>query len=138
MVATDNYNSRRSNPFGTILVLLMVFAIAWSALPVIFGSHAVDKHGDDARAVRRCMMDDGPQMVYQVQDTYYLICKLADGRFGLQAVKRGAYKLYHELTAFVKGNGTIDELMAYMQRIGANPVSELPGYVLPAILSGAE
>lgn len=138
MVAAEMHEGNSPSPFGAIITLLMIFAIAWYSLPVIFGSHAVERHGNDARAIRRCMMDDGPLTVYQASDTFYLICRLPDGRFGLQAVKKGAYKLYHEMTAFVKGNGSYDELMAYMGRIGASPVGKLDGFVLPAFLTGAE
>ena len=77
-------------------------------------------------------MDQGPRLVFKANDTFYLLCQLEDGRWGLQAVKRGFQGLYHELTAFIKGKGTYSELMAYMQRIGASRIEKLPGILLPA------
>ena len=132
MIAENEYHQDHGNPFAFILLLLALAIVAYSALPVIFGSHAVGKHGDEARAIRRCNMDNGPRLVFKANDTFYLLCQLDDGRWGLQAVKKGFHDLYHELTAFVKGRGTYQELTAYMQRIGATRVEKLPGILLPA------
>ncbi len=131
MIAENEYQ-QDGNPFAFILLLLILAVVAYSSLPVIFGTHAVDKHGDEARAIRRCNMDQGPRLVFKAHDTFYLLCQLEDGRWGLQAVKKGFQGLYHELTAFVKGKGTYSELMAYMQRIGASRIEKLPGILLPA------
>lgn len=131
MIAENEYQ-QDGNPFGFILLLLILAVVAYSTLPVIFGTHAVDKHGDEARAIRRCNMDQGPRLVFKAHDTFYLLCQLEDGRWGLQAVKKGFQGLYHELTAFVKGKGTYSELMSYMQRIGASRIEKLPGILLPA------
>lgn len=117
--------SRDPGVGGMVWVLAFVVVMVMS-LPVIFGSHAVKAHGQDAHDVRRCLLDSGPQMVYQKGDTFYLLCQIEDGRWGMQAVRRGAYDLYHELTSFVKGNGTLKELLSYMGRLGARVVTGLP------------
>jgi hypothetical protein len=132
MSANSCEYEHNSNPIPGLLLLVILAWVAYSALPVIFGTHAVARHGDDARAIRRCNMDQGPRFVFRAGDTYYLLCQLDDERWGLQAVKKGYKNLYNELTAFVKGKGTYRELMAYMQRIGATRVEKLPGILLPA------
>ena len=84
--------------------------------------HAVERHGSDALAIRKCLNDkDGASQIWRSYDkrTYYLWCQLPDGRWGFMAIVRDAVdRLWYESTSFVKGDGTMGALLKYMEKFG--------------------
>lgn len=115
MSTYEGYQSRGSGA-RLFLILLLVAALglmmlAVSNLGVILGTHAVEKHGQDALDVQKCLDDNGPEMVYKhkFDPTYYLLCQLDDGRWGLQAVAEDG----HEKTAFVPKSGSWKDIQDY-------------------------
>ena len=109
-----------SNPnySGFLKFILIVFL----ALGVIYTAHAVEHHGADAIAVRKCLDDQGPYMVLKSRfdPTFYLLCKLESGLFGIQAVnEKGGW----ERTSFIKG--TWKDIQKYFQMGTDNPNATL-------------
>ena len=84
--------------------------------------HAVEKHGSDALAIRKCLNDrGGADQIWRSFDknTFYLWCHLPDGRWGFMAIVQDAIdRLWYESTSFVKGDGTIGTLLKYMENFG--------------------
>ena len=84
--------------------------------------HAVEKHGSDALAIRKCLNDKGgADEIWRRFDkkTFYLWCHLPDGRWGFMAIVQDAIdRLWYESTSFVKGDGAMGSLLRYMEKFG--------------------
>jgi hypothetical protein len=84
--------------------------------------HAVEKHGSDALAIRKCLNDKGgADEIWRSfdQKTFYLWCHLPDGRWGFMAIVQDAIdRLWYESTSFVKGDGTMETLLKYLEKFG--------------------
>jgi hypothetical protein len=84
--------------------------------------HAVEKHGSDALAIRKCLNDQGgADQIWRSFDkkTFYLWCHLPDGRWGFMAIVQDLIdRLWYESTSFVKGDGTLEALLRYMEKFG--------------------
>lgn len=112
------------NPFGKLLIFGLVLALAVGAFGVMLHGHAVAQHGQDAVAVRRCLNDSGPHMIFKASfgDTWYLLCQIDPSRWGIQAVTKNG----HEKTAFVPGDGSPKAVLEYLQRIATRWTKPLP------------
>lgn len=89
--------------------------------------HAVQRHGADAEAIRKCLDENGPFQVWRTLDgeTFYRLCQLDDGRWGLQAItKEGS--TWYEKTAFIRGDGSWKALTDYLQRFATRYTGALP------------
>jgi hypothetical protein len=84
--------------------------------------HSVEKHGTDALAIRTCLNDKrGADEIWRSSDrkSFYLWCQLPDGRWGFMAIVQDAIdRLWYESTSFVKGDGTRNTLLKYLQKFG--------------------
>lgn len=68
-------------------LLLLAFALLAA---VIFGAHAVAKHGSDAELVRQACDNNGHYQLWQALERpgkFYRVCQLDGQRFGLQIVE---------------------------------------------------
>ena len=87
-----------------------------------YQSHAVERHGSDALAIRKCLNDKGgADQIWRSLDkkTFYLWCQLPDERWGFMAILQDAVdRLWYESTSFVKGDGTMANLLKYMEKFG--------------------
>lgn len=85
--------------------------------------HAVEKHGSDALAIRKCLNDKGgADEIWRSFDkkTYYLWCHLPEDRWGFMAIVQDAIdRLWYESTSFVKGDGTMGSLLKYLEKFGS-------------------
>jgi hypothetical protein len=121
--------------FLLVLAIVAIFALAIyrDTLPstvaavkpipeIKYQPHAVEKHGSDALAIRKCLNDKGgADEIWRSFDnkTYYLWCRLPDGRWGFMAIVQDAIdKLWYESTSFVKGDGTMGALLRYVEKFG--------------------
>jgi hypothetical protein len=124
---------------GLILLILAVLAItaliscpfiqaptivAIKPIPKIeYQSHAVETHGSDALAIRKCLQDKGgADDIWRSSDkrTFYLLCQLPDGRWGFMAIVQDAInRLWYESTSFIKGDGTRNALANYLSKWGS-------------------
>lgn len=105
---------------------LIAAAILLAAV-IIVQAHAVQRHGADAEAIRKCLDNKGPQQLWRARDgaTFYRLCQLDDGRWGLQSiVKEG--EVWYEKTAFIRGDGSWKALMDYLQRFATRYTGTLP------------
>ncbi|MBN1535166.1 MAG: hypothetical protein JW908_00435 [Anaerolineales bacterium] len=116
-------DTKRSSPFGFLIVLFLIVAFLIAFATINSSDHATDRHGSDAKRIRRCLDQNGPVQIFRADDVFYRVCQLDDGRFGIQAVRKisKTYDVYREITAFVKAHGTWEELIAYMNRLKAIP-----------------
>ena len=84
--------------------------------------HAVERHGSDALAIRKCLNDKGgADQIWRSFDkrTFYLWCQLPDERWGFMAIVQDAVdRLWYESTSFIKGDGTMANLLKYMEKFG--------------------
>jgi hypothetical protein len=98
-------------------------AAAIKPIPQIqYQPHAVERHGSDALAIRKCLNDKGgADQIWRSFDkkTFYLWCQLPDERWGFMAIVQDAVdRLWYESTSFVKGDGTMANLLKYMEKFG--------------------
>ena len=116
-------NQRKLFPFGILLAAILLVA----AIVVVVHAHAVQRHGMDAEAIRKCLNDKGPYQVWKAmgEDTFYRICQLDDMRWGLQAIVKVG-DVWHEKTAFIRSDGTWKALTEYLQRIATLYKGVLP------------
>src|SRR3990167_6338782 len=97
------FTPQQNNPFAKLLLFALLLTVAAGALGVTLHSHAVDRHGTDAEAVRHCLNKNGPYMVFKnlSEPTWYLLCQIDKAKWGFQAVSRDG----NEKTAFIPGDG---------------------------------
>jgi hypothetical protein len=117
--------SQTRQPRVTLKLLALFLLLA--VTPIVYNAHAVEKHGSDAVAIRRCLEEKGPDMVWKRRgtETFYRCVRLEDGRWGLQALKRKGGKLI-EKTSFIKGDGTLRALLKYMRKFSTPYKGPLP------------
>lgn len=139
---TATFQQRNFNGLGIIAGLILLFIVTLAFLTLIYSPaaqspaltstnpipkiqyqpHAVEKHGTDALAIRKCLNDKGgAEEIFRSLDkkTFYLFCQLPDGRWGFMAIVQDAIdRLWYESTSFVKGDGTRDALLRYIQKWG--------------------
>jgi hypothetical protein len=122
---------RRLTVFLVLLLLgsgvLLAVRAPLSMPPVRSNSHAVERHGSDAIEIRRCLDRNGPADVWKKfkVDRYILLCRLDDGRWGIQIIEKVGAK-YEEITSFVRGNGTLRETTDYLMKQGTRWKGLLP------------
>jgi hypothetical protein len=95
-----------------------------ASVGIAYSSHAVARHGSDARAIRKCIEQNGPAQVWRDrEDNFFKLCVLPDQRWGVQIVKRASENgaKWVEKTAYVKGNGTWQTIARWLNRMGATP-----------------
>jgi hypothetical protein len=84
--------------------------------------HSVERHGAEALEIRKCLNDKGgADEIWRSFDknTFYLWCQLSDGRWSFMAIIQDAFdRLWYESTSFVKGDGTREALIKYMEKFG--------------------
>jgi hypothetical protein len=119
-----SYASTHQTPTRPAPIILLAVLIALAAgIGVALSTHAVARHGSDARAIRKCIEQNGPQQVWRDrEDNFFKLCVLPeDGRIGVQIVKRAAENSsrWVEKTAYVKGNGSYETVMRWLNRMGA-------------------
>jgi hypothetical protein len=111
------------NPSSTVAAIKPIPQIQYQP-------HAVDKHGSDALAIRKCLNDKGgADEIWRSFDkkTFYLWCHLPDGRWGFMAIVQDAIdRLWYEGTSFVKGDGTMGTLLKYMEKFGTRFTGPYP------------
>jgi hypothetical protein len=140
MTATFHQQDRERHIgiYGLILlflaaVLLVGLALSVSTdLPLVakvkpipeiqYQPHAVERHGTDALEIRKCLNDKGgADEIWRSFDKniFYLWCQLPDGRWSFMAIIQDAFdQLWYESTSFVKGDGTKEALIKYMEKFG--------------------
>jgi hypothetical protein len=98
------------------------FAMTKPIPHIQYQPHSVEKHGDDALAIRKCLNEKGgDDEVWRSSDrkTFYLLCQLPDGRWGFMAIVQDTIdRLWYESTSFIKGDGAKDTLINYLRKSG--------------------
>jgi len=104
-------------------------SVPYNMVAVIKSEHATIKH-PEAKAIRRCLTNKAPLQVWRDKhrkDHFFRLCKLEDGRIGLQVIlKRG--RRWFEKTAFVVEDGSWEETIHYLSRFAKRfrwPLSRL-------------
>src|SRR4051812_47900416 len=92
--------------------LTIVFALA-----VTTAAHAVQRHGDDAIAVRNCVSNNPTINYRDLKDPsrFLLLCQLPDGRWGLQVVTK-IRRTLQEVTAYIPKDGSWGEVSNFVLR----------------------
>jgi putative hemolysin len=118
----------RPNKF--LWAVVFSVAIGMALIVALPQSHAVEKHGADAVAIRKCLQDKGPLKVFKStveQGVFYQICQLPDGRVGLQVVKWAKdLGQWIEKTAFVRGDGSLKAVIEYLSKFSTPYNGPLP------------
>ena len=101
-----------------------VIAVLLAALGIVYGVHAVVRHGQEAYQIRDCLENNGPVQTWRSLDkeTFYIICQLDKGLFGLLAATKDGF----EKTAFVRNLGTWKDTIEYLSRIATKWTQGLP------------
>jgi Flp pilus assembly pilin Flp len=126
--------STRRYGYGSMMGLLvaalavLIVAVLVVGMPQVQPNlHAVLRHGDEALAIRRCLENKGPQQVWKKfgSERFILVCKLDDGRLGIQIVQKVKEK-WEEITAFIPENGTPTQVRAYLMKYATKWNGALP------------
>jgi hypothetical protein len=101
-----------------LLAGLLLAKQAGAGLDVRMSAHAVLKHGEEAKAIRKCIDNNGPDSTWTFtshrrKDHFIRTCQLPDGRWGIQIIQATARGLI-ERTAFVIKDGTFFQLKEYV------------------------
>ncbi len=105
---------------------------ATRSLPIInapvYHDHATTKHGPDAEAVRKCLLDTGPVSIWEKRNSMrnHLLCILPDGRIGDQLVQLDDNGVWHEITSFIRDESSMRDVMRALKE-EAKLVWELKG-----------
>ena len=95
---------------------LPILLLAILAMAVVYGSHAVIKHGIEAEQVRECINKGGGIQLWKNSDTgrQAEVCLLPDGKFGVQVTR-----FKKEVTSFIKNKMTrIEQVENYLKNSG--------------------
>lgn len=101
----------------TVAAAAIALVVCLFALEQIGGLsiHALEKHGEEAIAVRNCLDQNGPAQIWQLNERTYLVCILDDGRFGISIEDAEG-----NITAFIRNKAkTIQDVIRYLERQGA-------------------
>jgi hypothetical protein len=99
---------------------LVLLAFALALIVIVYGTHAVAKHGTGAEAVRRCMNDTGPIETWVSMKTgrQYHVCKIDQTTFGIM-ITDGT----REVTAFIKEKLTrLSQVQQWLRNCGAEKI----------------
>lgn len=94
----------------------LLFAGLLLLAAMLYGTHAIERHGEDALAVRECVERGGgielwynPETMRQAE-----VCLMPDGKFGVQVSR-----FNREVTSFVKDKlQRIDQVHVYLRNRG--------------------
>lgn len=113
--SNSNNNGLRLVALATLLALFVLVAITYS-------THAVDRHGiAEVNQIRSCIQKNGPIQTWRSRtdpNTFYHICLLEDGRYGLQVVVDRITEVL-EKTAFIKGDGSWNTVTNYLSKFAS-------------------
>ena len=101
---------RTFNPLPLLLALLVLVAA------IIYGTHAIEKHGSQAQAVRDCIANGGTMQLWVNPQTgrQAEVCQLPTGKFGIHVTRYG-----REVTSFIKNKLTkISQVERYLENVG--------------------
>ena len=109
MTAITCQPARAFNPLPLLLAVIVAAA-------VVYGSHAVAKHGTDAEQVRRCVENGWTLQLWHNPTTgrQAEVCALPSGKYGIQISRFG-----REITSFVKNKLTrLSQVERYLENSG--------------------
>lgn len=112
-----------------LLLLLLTLLLALAAAIVAGGirnhRHAVERHGlAEVSQIRQRCQTPGPEQVFKKHqdDRYFLLCRLDDGRYGVQIVDADG----DEITSFVPHDGSLARVLQYLRQQGTPFKGPLP------------
>ena len=109
--------AQTGSPSRKPLAILALMAIALAA--IVYGTHALERHGTDAEAVRRCIENGGTLETWTNPQTWRQadICRLPDGRFGIMISR-----FEREVTSFTKDKlRRLEQVRHYLANRGYIP-----------------
>lgn len=115
METTLEYPKQYSQKISFIPIILLVILFA----ACVYGTHAVIRHGEEAEAVRKCLENNDPLQTWVKPDGRVIyICRLPDGRFGVQ-VRDGI----REITSYIKNKmSRLNQVEAWLHNIRAERI----------------
>jgi hypothetical protein len=101
----------QKNPLALALICAAVTIAA-----IIYGMHAVERHGTYAEQVRKCLEQNGPALETRHPLTGRIArCAPLDGHFGIQILEPDGE---HEVTSFKNKSTTLDQVKQYLRNAG--------------------
>jgi hypothetical protein len=96
-----------------ILVAVLILAA------VIYGAHAIERHGVYAQQIRQCLEQKPPDLVMHNPFTGRdaLCVKLSDGKWGVQVIEKMG-DVCKEVTCFPNKSNTVEKLIRYLFHSG--------------------
>jgi hypothetical protein len=101
-----------------VKAILILLAACVMCAAIILGVHAIERHGSDAVAIRKCMDDRGPFQKWLERDgcaTHNLV-KLDDGRVGDQITVKGEDGRTYEVTSYVPKCGILCQIENWLNQ----------------------
>ena len=106
--------------FKGLIKIFLAFMIASVLLigcyQIVYGQHAIDRHGSTAEAVRQCLTNNNPVVKLHNPTTGRdaSICQISTGLFGIMITEGEK-----EITSFEKEKmNTIDKVIRYLNNAG--------------------
>lgn len=87
-----------------------------------FESHADEKHPEEAKRVRDCLMNKGMHSLWTEPNrgTFLQICQVGDSQWGVRVCKSEQCTIDDEITAFIKNKmSRWDQVLNYLKNNGA-------------------
>lgn len=106
-----------ATPSRKPLAFLALLGLVLAA--ILYGTHAVERHGTDAELVRRCVENGGTLETWTNPQTWRQadICRLPDGRFGIMISR-----FEREVTSFAKDKlRRLEQVRQYLANRGYIP-----------------
>lgn len=113
--------TRTSNAFLPRAFTTLLLAVILCAA-VILGVHALEQHGSDAQAVRRCMDERGPFAIWAEKDgctIHNLVNLEGERKVGDQIRIVAQDGKEYEKTSFIPRNGVLEKIERWLSGKGA-------------------
>lgn len=123
MAAIQHDYQRPVSPLPGIIAVVLLALLVGIIGRVLLSSHATDRHGTDAVAVRQCIQQSGPMERWQrLEDPNieYWMCKIADGRWCVMiaqvfpSIVMGSD--YRERSSFCPAGGKYAKVLRYLEQ----------------------
>lgn len=99
-------------------LLLSVQRMQVVAIPALPKMHAVERHGDTALEIRKCLRDKGALQIWRLKNGRFAqVCEYEPGKYGIQIVEK-VRGVWEEVTAFRPYDGSWEKVLKYLLRKG--------------------
>lgn len=112
----------RQNSSGFLIIILLACVLLATVAGVIMGSHAIERHGNDAQAVRQSVCHNGIFMSFIERDkcTKHNLTRISDNCVGDMITTVNEYDaMTYEVSSFIPKGGILGNIIKWLDGKGA-------------------